>query len=272
VAAAALLLSTAAGPGGATAFANVAVGDRLDPVDLPTLDGRTEPLLSPKARANVFIFFRPRHEHSTETLKAMAACETEFLGKPVHWVAVVSSASDPGEVRQAVAESGIRMPVLVDQGDRLYGKLGVRLHPVIGVADGQLRLLAYEPFLKVNYCDRIRARIQFALGEISADDVRRVEAPEKATMPGDIDGAALKRRLHLGEMLLRAKQYEKAAAEAAAILAKDPRYAPGHVLLGDALAGQGRCAEATRAFDEALAILPGNAAALRGKESCAAAR
>jgi len=164
------------------------------------------------------------------------------------------------------------MPVLVDQGDRLYGKLGVRLHPVIGVADGQLRLLAYEPFLKVNYCDRIRARIQLALGEISADDVRRVEAPEKATMPGDIDGAALKRRLHLGEMLLRAKQYEKAAAEAAAILAREPRYAPGHALLGDALAGQGRCAEAAKAFDEALAIQPGNAAALRGKDSCAAAR
>jgi tetratricopeptide (TPR) repeat protein len=264
-----LILVSLASPGGAEAFTNVAIGDRIDPEDLPTLDGGTEPLLSPKAQANVFIFFRPNQEHSTETLKAMAACEAEFKGKPIHWVAVVSSTWDPKDVRKVVTDTGIRMPVLVDQADRLYGKLGLRLHPVVGVADGKFKLLAYEPFMKVNYCDRIRARIQFALQEITAEDVRKVESPEKATMPGEIEGAALKRRLNLGQMLLRSKQFDKAAAEAAAILAKDPRYVPAMVLLGDARAGQGNCAEAVTSYDAALAIDAANQGALTGKQACA---
>jgi len=103
----------------------VALGDRIDPEVMPTLDGGKEPLLSGQAKANVFVFFRPKQEHSTETLKAMAACEADFKGKPVHWVAIVSSTWDPADVRKLLAETGLRMPVLVDQADRLYGKLGV---------------------------------------------------------------------------------------------------------------------------------------------------
>jgi tetratricopeptide (TPR) repeat protein len=264
-----LLLLALAGPASAGAFTNVALGDRIDQEDLPTLDGGTEPLLSSKAQANVFIFFRPNQANSTETLKAMAACELEFQGKPVHWVAIVSSTWDPGEVRRVIADTGIRMPVVVDRADRLYGKLGLRLHPVVGVADGKFKLLAYEPFMKVNYCDRIRARIQFALQEISAEDVRKVEAPDKATMPGEIDGAALKRRQNLGELLLRSKQFDKAASEAMAILAKDPRYVAALLLLGDARAGQGNCAEAVTSYDAALAIDPANTRAQGGKRACA---
>jgi tetratricopeptide (TPR) repeat protein len=272
LAARALLFLSLASTGSAEAFQNVAIGDRLAQESLPTLEGGTELLLSDKAQANVFVFFRPNQEHSTETLKAMAACETEFRGKPVHWIAIVSSSWDKGDVKKTITETGIRMPVVVDQDDRLYGKLGLRLHPVVGIADGKFKLLAYEPFMKVNYCDRIRARIKVALQEMSAEDMARVEAPEKATMPGEVEGAALKRRLHLGEMLLKSKQYDKAASEAAAVLAKDPKYVPALVLLGEARAGQGNCAEATTSFDAALAIEPGNAGALRGKGACPATK
>jgi tetratricopeptide (TPR) repeat protein len=272
LAARALLLFSLAAPGGAGAFANVAIGDRLVQESLPTLDGGTEPLLSEKAQANVFVFFRPNQEHSTETLKAMAACETEFQGKPVHWIAIVSSTWEAKDVRKMVADTGIHMPVVVDREDRLYGKLGLKLHPVVGIADGKFQLLAYEPFMKVNYCDRIRARIRFALQEIGAEELARVLSPERATMPGEIEGAALKRRLHLGEMLLKGKQYDKAAAEAGAILARDPKYVPALVLLGDARVGQGNCAEAAASYDAALVIDPANAGALRGKGACSAAK
>jgi cytochrome c-type biogenesis protein CcmH/NrfG len=90
-------------------------------------------------------------------------------------------------------------------------------------------------------------------------------------MPGEIDGAALRRRVRLGEILLKGKQYDKAATEARAVLERDPRSAAAHVLLGDALAGQGRCPEATQAYDEALALDPASAAARQGKAACGAA-
>jgi peroxiredoxin len=259
-------------PGVAAAFTNVAVGDAVEQETMPTLDGGSAPLLSREAKANVLVFFRPRQENSTETLRAMASCESEFRDRPVRWVAIVSSSWDPKDVRQVVADTGIRMPVLVDRDDHLYGRLGVRLHPVVGVVDGAFRLVAYEPFLKVNYCDRVRARIRLALGEIDAEASRKVDAPDAATMPGDAAGAASSRRLKLGAMLLRSGQAAKAEAEARAVLEKEPRNVAALVLLGDARAAQGDCTGASKAYADALAVDPANADARRGASSCSTPR
>ena len=72
-------------PMGGLAFANVEVGQQIENEELPTLGGSREMLLSRTALANVFVFFRPGHDRSVQTLKAMAACEREFESKPVRW-------------------------------------------------------------------------------------------------------------------------------------------------------------------------------------------
>lgn len=190
-------------------------------------------------------------DHSLEALESMAACEREFAGKAVHFVAIVSSRWSEEEVRAVAVEAGLQMPVLVDEGDALYGRLGVRLHPVVGVADGSFALVAYEPFRKVHFADRVRAKIRYALGEIDAAEVARVEAPERALFPNEMKGAVANRHVRMGEAFLRAGQYERAAAEARHVLAAEPLHAAAHALLGDALAAQGRCAEARKEHDAA---------------------
>jgi tetratricopeptide (TPR) repeat protein len=265
----ALVVSAATWPFAGYAFASVEVGQVLDDDELPTLDGGKAQLLSKKALANVFIFFRPGQDHSIDTLKAMADCEREFAEKPVHWAAIVSSRWDAEDVRATVRETGIRMPVLVDTDDQLYGKIGVRLHPVIGIADGAFKLLAYEPFHKINYCDRIRARIRYALHEITLADVDKVDNPPKALFPNEIKGAVAKRHVRWGEILLRKKQFEKAAGEARQVLEKEPDHLEANLLLARALAAQGHCEDAALAYDHALAIDPKNAAAAEGKRRCA---
>jgi hypothetical protein len=250
------------------AFANVEVGQRVDDEELPTIDGGREPLLSRKALANVLVFFRPGHDRSLATLKAMAGCEKEFAGRPVRWVAVVSGGHPADAVRATVAESGIRMPVLVDEGDRLYGKLGVRLHPVVGIVDDQGTLLDYVPFHQVNYCDMIRVRIRFALHDVDAAAVGRVDAPPKALYPNEIPGAVAGRHVNLGEKFLASGQGPKAADQARIALEKDPGLAAAHALLGRALASQGRCREALSALDAALRLDPANAAAAEARLAC----
>ena len=257
-------------PLGGLAFANVEVGQKIESAELPTLDGGREVLLSGKALANVFVFFRPHHDHSMETLRAMAACEKEFDGRAVHWVAVVSGSHAREEVRAAVTEAGIRMPVLLDEGDRLYGKLGVRLHPVVGIADGAGTLLAYVPFRKINYCDMIRVRIRFALHEVDLAAIERVDHPPKALFPNEVPGAVAGRRVSLGEMFLKSRQWTKGAEQARIALEMDPALAAAHALLGRALAGQGKCAAALPAFDRALSLDPANTSAAEGKRGCQA--
>ena len=261
-------LSGALWPLTGSAFANVEVGQRVENVELATLDGRREMLLSGKALANVLVFFRPGHERSLDTLKAMAVCEKEFTAKPVRWVAIVSGSHARDELRAFVAESGIHMPVLLDEGDALYGKLGVRLHPVIGIADETGALRDYVPYHRINYCDMIRVRIRYALHEVDLAAVERVDQPPKALFPSAVPGAVAGRRVKLGEMFLESRQWTKAAEQARIAMEKEPGLAAAHVLLGQALAGQGKCRQALPAFDRALKLDPGSASAAEGRRGC----
>jgi len=249
------------------ALARVEVGEAVENVDMPTLDGGRAPLLARKALANVIVFFRPDQEHSVETLRRLVGCEKSFAGKPVHWVAVVSDSYPVDQVQAVVKEAGIQMPVVRDEGDALYGKLGVRLHPVVGIVDAKQKLVAYEPFRKINYCELVTARIQYVLGEIDDQQLQAAIAPPRATQGGEEQAA--RRHVKMGEMMLKSGNLAKAEENARQALEKDAKLPGAYALLGNALAGQGKCADAGKAFDEALKLDPQNAAAASGRQKCA---
>jgi tetratricopeptide (TPR) repeat protein len=242
------------------------VGDLVDDVELPTVDGRRDRLLGRGAKANVFVFFRPQHDHSLETLKMLAACEAEFRAKPVRFVGIVSDSAAAEEVRATVREAGVRMPVLVDTADALYAQLGVRLHPLVGVVDGRRKLTAWEPFRKINYCERLRVRVRYLLGEATELDVAQVDAPEQIDEPPKEEGVA-KRHVNFARMLLQMGEHEQALAEVQKALLIAPS-AAAYAAQGEVLAAMGKCPDATRAFEAALRIDPRNAIAQAHRTSC----
>jgi tetratricopeptide (TPR) repeat protein len=256
--AAALLL-----PGVAAALGEI--GDLVESVELKTIDGRKLAVTSKKAQANIVVFFRTGQEFSSDALKAMAECEKEFEAKPVNWVAIVSDTEPLDEVRQLVADAGVHMPVLVDVGDAFYGRLEIRLHPYTVIFDKDRRVAVREPFHKIGYCDRIKAQIRFVLKEITAEDVAKLENPEKGTFR--IPGGVAKRHLNYGRLLLEQKKWEKAIEQAEKALVEGP-LAPAYTLRGNALVGQGKCADAIVQFDQALKLDPADTAAKEGRKAC----
>ncbi len=224
---------------------------------MPTLDGRTETLLG-KARASVFVFFRAGQEHSASALAQLASLEAELAGKPVRFVGVVSAADPRDAVRAMVREAGIRMPVLLDEGDALYGELGVSLHPSVGIADERQRLAGYQPFRKLNFLDATRGRIQLVLGEI--DEARLAVILDPPAAPVAVNRAHA--RVKLARKLLSAGAVEAAVESARAGVALDPQLAEAHAVLAEALARAGKCDEAereagaARRLDGALAAAP----------------
>ncbi len=252
----------------AVAAGELQAGDPVPNEELPTLDGGKASLLSKKSLANVFVFVRPGHERSADTLRQMAGCEKDLAGKPVYWVAVVSDTYPAEEVRSMVRDAGVRMPVLVDRGDALYSRLGVRLHPVVGLADSKHRLVAWQPYTRLNYCEAIKARIRFLLGEISQAELAKVLEPPVATMPGADASKVGMRDVHLGRRQLEMKFHDKALASARKALERDPGLAAAHALMGEVHAAQGDCAAAVKAFEEALKLDPADARALAGKKAC----
>ena len=211
------------------------VGTPVAEAEAETLGGGRAPLLVP-GRVGVLVFFRPAQERSEDTLRRMAGCEPSFAGKPVHLVGVVSADAPRDEVRKIVSASGVTSPILLDEGDRIYGRLELRQHPVVVIVDAAGKVHAVEPYQRLRYCEIVRARVRFLLGEVDQAAVDRVVAPEPAAFPNDVGGGSAAR----------------------------------YVKMGDKARAKGDCANAIKAYDHALRLDPGNAAALEGRRLCGA--
>ncbi len=233
---------------------------------LATIDGGRERLVEDGA-ANVLVFVRPEHERSARLLKDLAACRAPLAGKPVRWAAIVSGSASAESTRGLVRDSGLAIPVLLDDGDAVYGALGVALHPVIVIVRGDRTLAAFEPFRAIDYCAVVTARIRHVLGEIRDDELERALSPPPAADGGD---ATVARRYRaLAEALFKARNYDKALHYVRMSLDRDPALAAAHALMGAIFAAQGDCAAALPAYRSALALDPANVRAKDGLGRCA---
>jgi tetratricopeptide (TPR) repeat protein len=250
------------------AHARAEPGTQLENVELRTLAGGKEKLLSQKVKANVFVFFRPNQERSLDALKQLAACEKELAAKPIRWAAVVSGSEAAAEVQAFVAAAGIRMPVLVDDGDVLYARLGIRLHPIVGIADARLKLVALEPYRQLEYCEVVKMRIRMLLGEAGQAQLDELTSPERSPLPGSDPMRKAMRDVNMARRLLEIGQYKDSIKFAQRALLVAP-VAEAFTVMGKAYAKSGSCAEATRAFDQAIKLDPADADAAAGRASCA---
>ena len=253
-------------PLGAQAHAEAGTG--IENVELRTIAGGKERILSPRMKVNLLVFFRTGQERSVDALVQLASCEKLFADKPVRWVGVVSSSEDPEAVKALVARTGVAMPVVIDPDDALYGALGIRLHPMVAFADGKLKLQAIEMYRQIDYCEIIKGRVRLMLGEVDQAAFEAIVNPPKSTMPGDDPRDVGRRDVNLGRMLLKRKNYEKAIQSANKALERAP-LASAFSLLGDVAAAQGDCPKALKHYAQALRLDPKDPAALAGQAACA---
>lgn len=248
-------------PATALAFRGMQPGEPLRDREMPTLEGGRALLLG-KAKVSVVIFFRTGQEHSLQVLRQMSQLERELAGEPVRFAAVVSDGDGRAEVRGLIAETGLRMPVLVDRGDELYGEWSVALHPVVGIAGADHRLASYQHFLKINMLDAVRARIQHALGTIGEAQLQAALHPPR---PPPRPPSVARHHVALGRELLKRGRVEQALDSAQKAVAADPASAEAQGFLAESLAAGGRCPEALAARARARALDPALAASQLGR-------
>ncbi len=258
----------ALGPVPPAAAAFVDVGTQLDPVDLPALAGGKAALFSPGARANVLVFFRADQERSLDALRQLAGCEKE-LSQGVRWVAVVSGSTAPADVRAAASSAGIRMPVLLDEGDKVYDKLGVRMFPAVAVLDGKGVVKATEPFRQLDFADAVKAQVRYVLGEIDRTALDRALNPASSKLPGQDDPSKKAMRdVNMARRLIELGQFDAAVTQAQKALEQAPVPAAFPVLaLG--YAKLGKCAESSRMQEQARKVAPDSADLSAARTLCA---
>lgn len=248
----------------ATWAVHAALGTPVADVQLKSIDGAPARVLGDGV--SVLVFFRAGQDRSGVALRELARCKGALAGKAVRWVGLVSDAAPIQGAAELVRAAGFDAPVLVDPGDALYGQIGLALHPVVVVVGRDRRLAAFEPFRAVDFCAVVTARVRHALGEIGDAELRALLEPPRSAEGGDEQVAARYRALARAQ--LQSGSLDKAQDSIRRSLEKAPEAAASHLLLGEILAAQGRCAEALEGFRKALALEPSNAAARRGIEGC----
>ncbi len=243
------------------------IGRAIDDAKLRGIDGNTVQLYERGAGATVVVFFRPGQERSADTLAALGRCREMLAGKPVRWLVVAPAESDAAEVKAALASAKLDVATVIDDGDALYGAIGVRTLPAVLVLDKARRLAAYEGHHPVGFADIIKTRVRRAMGEISDADATTALTPAKSPLPGDNPLDVASRHVKFGRKLFEAKAYSKAHESARKSLEISPS-AAAWALEGEIFAAEGKCADAARSFDAAFAMDPKNAVALEGRGRC----
>jgi tetratricopeptide (TPR) repeat protein len=216
---------------------------------------------------NVLVFFRPDGDTSKETLRGLAACERRSAGKSVRWAAIVSDRFSAGQVKSTVAETGIAMPVLVDAGEALSNEVAVAQLPAVAFTDRTRKLVAYQPYTRLNFCELVDARLRLLLKEINEAEFAALSNPASTKIGGETSVAG--RHERMAELLLETGKNEKALESARLAVQHDANLAAAHSVLGECLRVTGNCRDATASFDRALALDPKDARARAGKAACA---
>jgi tetratricopeptide (TPR) repeat protein len=264
LAAAAVALATPSAV--ATAAAEDVASRVLPDVTLALAQGGTARVVQAGDALTALVFFRTGHDRSTETLRMLSRCRPRLAQEPLRLVGVVPADSAPA-APGLVQAAGLDLPLLVDAEDALYAAAGVRTHPAIVLVDRARRVVVLEPFHQVDYCDVVVARVQRALGKIGDAQVARVLAPAATQLPGDAPGAVAHRHVALARRLLAARSFAPAHENARKAIALAPS-ADAWRVEGEVFAAEGRCPDAVRAFEAALALDPRDAAASAARRSC----
>ncbi|MDF1563763.1 MAG: hypothetical protein P1V51_12015 [Deltaproteobacteria bacterium] len=261
-----LLALLAAGPASrGLALSGISEGEALPVMKLRARQGKPRPYLE-AGKVTAFVFFRPGQEFSVEGLRELAGIQERLKEAPVSWVGIVSDWYPAAKVSALVKETGFQGTVLVDEGDRLYGRLGVAVHPTTGIADAAGVLRAALPFRKVNYGNIVAAHLRHTLGELDDAGLQAALEPPKSVEGGDTVKA--RRNLKMGEMLFKMKKHEKALEIAQKSLEIDPELAEAHGLAAAIHAASGDCAKATAAAKRALELKADEARALEASAAC----
>lgn len=257
----------AASPDTAAASTRTPMGAVVSNPELATLAGGKEKVQK-DVEVNILVFFRPDTEYSQATMKGLGSCEKRLAGKPVRWVALVSDRYPADQVKAAAAEAGIAMPVLIDSADALSTEIAVAQLPAVAFTDKGKKLVAFQPFTKLNFCELVEGRVRFLLKEITEAELAAISDPA-STKVGGADSVA-NRHVKLAEAFLRGGNTEKALESARQAVQLGPSLAAAHTVLGSALRASGGCKEALAEFEKALTLDPKDAAAADGKKACGA--
>lgn len=223
---------------------NARPGDPVPQISLTDLDGKVAKTAEWRGRPGVLIFVAAGQSSSERALRALQAARDTIAADNIGMLALTADAVQVPYFRELGHRAGLRIPVALDPGRDVYGRIGVIVLPTTLFYDKSGKLAFVISGYDLSYQNTAEAHLKLLAGRISADEhAQRLVT----TRPGRDDQHDRADRLcRSAEFMRRRGLTTQAAAELEKAIEADPSYAPARLQLADlrALTGDLAGAEA----------------------------
>ena len=242
-------------PHSVAAFKRVSHGDKIDDFKLKDITGVDLALSNFSGKTVALLFWKHpcnRCELAMRTLQQLYNKYNEEKGLELISVYIPQSdekitSEEKEEINKIITDGGYTFPVLLDEGMKIFSKIGVITLPSLAIISKDGILVDDQPgFPKLNGDKLVTRKIKLALG-FPPEKKKLVKTSYKPK------GQAAK-HLKFGKQMLSMGFLDKAKKKLEASVAEDPNFAPPHAILAKIYEKQKKYSQATIEHNTAIAL------------------
>jgi tetratricopeptide (TPR) repeat protein len=244
-------------PGPGAAFRNLKEGATPAAFALKDLGGQEVRFDPAAGKATVLCFLEVSQGRSVDALKDLVRMQSRPEAKDVAFVGIIPGNDNLAEAKRLVAEFKVGFPVLVDEGQKLYGEYGLYILPSTAIVGKDGKLVFEQAGHMRDYDAAVGGRLKVLAGLMKEDDYRKSMTPIESAPRSREEGEADK-EVALGNTLLKRGMVDKAGEKFAMAVRFDPKHVKARIALGETLLASKQLDNALLQFEEAGRLAPGN--------------
>ena len=244
-------------PSSALAFRSLEIGKKVPEIQLKDADGREFTLATVRGKTVVLLFWgMDTGVKEKRSLSVIARLEKLYRRLKGEGLEFISINSDPGSKDKLMAlkqQASWSHHLLLDDKREVYGTYGIYILPIVGILDGEKRLLKALPFTH-SLEEDVEGEILVAMGKKTAEELEKERRPKETLLPENKRKA--QNYLNLGRKLLEKGSTDMAKEEFLKAVKLDPDHGDSYIHLGMVYLKEKNPKEAIPFFEKGIDLDP----------------
>jgi len=219
-------------PGNGAAFRNLEKGQPAPDFTVKDMDGTDRTLATENGKVVILSFVKVDQDRSIKTLNTLEEVNGIFKNEGVTVWGITSQTEDKDAIQGLIDKLDLNYPILLDEGQKLYGEFGLFTFPSTMLVDQKGNYVHEYASYSNDFQDRIVNDIKVLLGIISEEEstaaASKTEIVEQS--PEEKDAA---RNLQMAKVLLKRGFGTKALPKLEKALELNPTLIEARLLSGE---------------------------------------
>ena len=276
-------------PGSGAAFRNLEKGKPAPDFTLKDMEDMDRTLAAEKGKVVILSFVKAGQDRSVKTLNALEEVSGIFRNEGVTVWGITSQTGDRAAIQELIDKLDLNYPILLDEGQKLYGELGLFILPSTMVVDKEGNYVHEYTSYSTDFQDTIVNDIKVLLGIMSEEDVMKASAKKEIVQQSpeekeaernlqmakvllkrgfgtkalpklekalELNPSLVEARLISGEIYLKDEQYDKAREQFEKVFETDPNSNQAKVGIASVYIEEGKLDEAEAQLQKAIILNP----------------